>query len=154
MVKMGFTKILLSVLFLCREVKPNNQVMKQMSIQIGVAVHHCMIKNGTPRDIVDQIRHFWDDDFNPTPQLGCLLECVFIRLEIFDSDGNLSIPNGVAFLKACGADDNTVKKLAEAMATHCPAAAKGCASALAYAQCFRGHVMMLQMQPESFALHG
>lgn len=55
------------------------------------------------KELANEIRHFWHNDFKPTPELGCLLECVFKKLKIINSKGNLSVQKGAEFLKSCGA---------------------------------------------------
>ncbi|XP_073954199.1 uncharacterized protein isoform X1 [Choristoneura fumiferana] len=135
---MGFTKILLSVLFLCREVKPNQEVMDRISNVLRVEARYCVEKEGLAWELEDEISHFWEDTFHPDTAVACMFECILRRLKIINFSGGISPPRmSFFFLRLCGADDETMKRVAITMANDCPGTAVGCDGARAYIMCFR-----------------
>ncbi|XP_073954205.1 uncharacterized protein isoform X2 [Choristoneura fumiferana] len=72
MEEMIFTKILLSFLFLCRAVKADDLLMRKVSAKIELGAKICIEEHGFKKEVADQTKLFWDEDFKPTPEVGCL----------------------------------------------------------------------------------
>ncbi|XP_073954208.1 general odorant-binding protein 2-like [Choristoneura fumiferana] len=142
MVEMIFTKILLSVLFLCRAVMAGKDLKENIMTKGQEVANHCVKKNGFKKEVAEQGEHFWDEDFKPAPDTGCLVECMLQSYGIVDSNGNFDISRCQDFYLEIGADADKEKQLKDSMA-NCPYTVKGCDQALEYAMCFRRQYLKL-----------
>ncbi|KAI8420550.1 hypothetical protein MSG28_009012 [Choristoneura fumiferana] len=147
MEEMIFTKILLSFLFLCRAVKADDLLMRKVSAKIELGAKICIEEHGFKKEVADQTKLFWDEDFKPTPEVGCLYECILRVIEITDIHGNLNFKKINYLYRNSGTDADTEKKLRDAMAANCAFKVKGCAAALEFAMCFRRQYLNLRPQP-------
>ncbi|XP_073954206.1 uncharacterized protein [Choristoneura fumiferana] len=147
MVEIIFTKILLSVLFLCRAFRADDLFVEKISAKIELATKNCVDQHGFKREVSDQTKSFWDEDFKPTPEVGCLVECILRRMEIIDINGNFKFDKIEHLYQDIGTDVDTEQKLKAATASNCASKVKGCAAALHYVMCFRRQYLNLYPQP-------